>query len=484
LSGSAALRDQALGKLASWIAHLLSPVNTPTNHPGTKLIRPLLDDLVSAESIVEIRRGQGQFRDWAMAVQLSPERATGWNSQLKQALTELKHGSPQDMQTDGFPGWEIHGPSASNRVGAALAGSWVVVGSGPSSLKVYHDLLQRIKSSQRPVPVADSYWLDAEADLPELTNAIPLPTWLQGPTLQWPRVHLSLNSKDNTIRTRMDMAYAQPVQVSLSPWKVPKELIHDPLVSFTAMQGAAPWLSRFAILNKLQVSPLPYELFVWAQADIPFQTFAAVPSPNASNQLQKIAQSLPALGPSNIINRLPDSVMWLSNRAELRFKGLPFVAPYLRPFTTRTEGDFIVAGLFAPAVASNAPPELFQQFVSRTNVIYYDWELTQARLQQWFPLSQLYTTIIPDLVKPVTDRSRASGTLSLPGQEWLTALAPLLGQTITEITRTGPQEFNLVRRSDCGFTGFELILLADLVADPVQGTNRHALPPGMPSAGR
>ena len=46
-------------------------------------------------------------------------------------------------------------------------------------------------------------------------------------------------------------------------------------------------------------------------------------------------------------------------------------------------------------------------------------------------------------------------------QAWLDALAPLLGNTITEATVENPHELKLVRLSHSGFTGWELVTIAE-----------------------
>src|SRR5437667_7237387 len=46
-----------------------------------------------------------------------------------------------------------------------------------------------------------------------------------------------------------------------------------------------------------------------------------------------------------------------------------------------------------------------------------------------------------------------------PPENWLSAIAPLLGNTITEGTLSSPKELTIVRKSDLGWTGFELATL-------------------------
>jgi hypothetical protein len=54
----------------------------------------------------------------------------------------------------------------------------------------------------------------------------------------------------------------------------------------------------------------------------------------------------------------------------------------------------------------------------------------------------------------------------LLAERWIAGIAPMLGNTATEITVSGPNELTFVRRSHIGFTGFELIMLSRWLADP------------------
>ena len=53
-----------------------------------------------------------------------------------------------------------------------------------------------------------------------------------------------------------------------------------------------------------------------------------------------------------------------------------------------------------------------------------------------------------------------------PGVLWLKAIAPKLGDNVTDITQTGPNQLSFTRKSTIGFTGIELNLLADWLESP------------------
>ena len=137
---------------------------------------------------------------------------------------------------------------------------------------------------------------------------------------------------------------------------------------------------------------------------------------------------------------------------------MPLATPQIAALKAKDgSGEYFVGNLFPSAGGTNRPPpELFAQVENRHDLVYYDWELTEQRLRQWRPIYQL--------VDMVTDR--AFVPTNAPSQRWLVTMAPLLGNTVTEIAATSPTELTLVRKSHCGFTGFELVSFARWLDSP------------------
>src|SRR5207247_112368 len=108
------------------------------------------------------------------------------------------------------------------------------------------------------------------------------------------------------------------------------------------------------------------------------------------------------------------------------------------------------------ALHSPVPEELLAQVRGRTNLIYYDWELTAERVihgKQFYQLANIIDSRHPVATNAVSAR-------------WLDAVGPKLGNSITEITQTSPQELSLVRKSHLGFTGFELATFSAWLDSP------------------
>jgi len=172
-------------------------------------------------------------------------------------------------------------------------------------------------------------------------------------------------------------------------------------------------------------------------------------------------------------------IAFTTNRTELGWVGMPILVPFVRPAPEPAD-DFLLFGSMAGIIPSgpntNPPPaELLNQFLPRTNLVYYDWEITEAKLAQWVPIFQLSAMM--------------SATPSFPGaaaaHAWLRAVSPKLANTITEVTAASPADLRAVRRSDLGLTAIELALLArwlDNPAFPAFAYPTNAMPrmPGSP----
>ena len=199
------------------------------------------------------------------------------------------------------------------------------------------------------------------------------------------------------------------------------------------------------------------------QDGLPAFHFFAAPSGEASNQLRVVSEFLlknvnPLIAlfpnttnaPMGAFEQAPDSSL-------LRWRGLPYIAPNL-DLTSVGGNLFITGGLFRNTLTNRpAPAELFQQFQTDTNLVFYDWETTQPcefGLIQMFQAGRL-----------VFGRARLSLTnnAALP---WLVAISPKLGNAGTSLRRVDANRLTFSRTSTLGLTGLEISLLADWLESP------------------
>jgi hypothetical protein len=114
-------------------------------------------------------------------------------------------------------------------------------------------------------------------------------------------------------------------------------------------------------------------------------------------------------------------------------------------------------GGLVPDISTNRPPrELFLQVTGPTNLVAYDWEMTGTRVVQWLYFGQFFRMFLHYAQVP----SKSAGLV------WLESLEFKLGNCVSSVTRTGPAQLSLMRKSTVGFNSVELHLLADWLESP------------------
>ena len=141
----------------------------------------------------------------------------------------------------------------------------------------------------------------------------------------------------------------------------------------------------------------------------------------------------------------------------LAWGGIPMFTPSIEATTTMA-GVFLVGcvGTSPSGAGKPAPPELLSQLIARTNLVYYDWEFTQAKLAHWVYLGQTARLAL-GLPQMVSENA---------GFGFLLAASPKLGNAGTEVIQNGPTSLSFIRNSHLGFTAVELHLLADWLESP------------------
>src|SRR5882672_7400381 len=407
------------------------------------LLRPLLDDFLSAETYLEVRGAAGGT-DTALAIELTDPRAQIWSNNLKQLAGAWKLGAPRDLTTEGFKGWEAKRAQAPNTLQFYRAGKWVVLGLGQERLAQLPALLAEVKKAGRPVPALNSNLLDLAADLPGLRPWFPaLAKW------PLPPVVATMAGRGETVRTEVRFQYSGKIPWRPEPWKIATNIVGEPLTSFTLGQGIAPLLGLVKPLADSGLNPLPNQFCAWGINHEQCRMYFTVPVSNATNAMGRVSAAVPKFLYSIFPSPL-GSFLYSTNNAELLWAGVPFIIPMLQPHHNGRD-EYLFGGLFPLGPTHTpVPDELFAQVRGRTNLIYYDWEITEHRLKHGRLFYQLAGIL----------NGRPPAPTNTPSQRWISAIGSKLGNTATEITQTGPQELALVRRSHVGFTGFELATLS------------------------
>ena len=422
-----ALRAQTADKLSRWLpVWLQANVGVPVAG-GAARLRPLFDDLQRAEWWMEARAPVGGRADVALAIKLDAARAQLWQANLRPFF-----------------------PAASFKSG----GGWLIFDSGTGSPKVGDALAQKIATPA-------TGWLSVDINWPRLTQWIP-----QLHALGLPETRLSLTAPDDKLKVTGTLLFPDTLSLNLDPWQVPTGSLHQPFVSFTAVRGISAWLKGQAWAQPYRIEPSPNQAFVWALPQIPFQTFVAVPFPDAANALMQTYSRLQPIFSPSLASNPNGPVMGfslqLTNR-EIHLTGVPFIAPYLQAIK-EPAGQFLFGGVFPNTTRGAAlPADLFTQLSAR-NMVLYHWEITAERFGPKLDL-------LPQLAQlglMLTAHKQLDGQSA--AYRWLNRVGPKLGNSVTQITQTGPAEMTCTRKSAGLFTAAEMFALANwLEADDFPG---------------
>ena len=429
-----------LGTNLSLVAHSLFTAGTnPPPAESLGILQSFLQDLADHESLLDVRAPGGRT-EWTLAVQLPPPRRAAWDQGIRNLLKAGKLGESKSASWAGVSGSQAI--LASGKLSWLASGDWLVVGLASNLPTIWKATVGELRSSKRPVPALTSNaWMHIDADLAKLSKAFPvIPEFLDA------RLDLTLVGKGENVRMDGTLRFPTPLGWEPVEWDVPINLIHDPVVGFSAARGIGALTSRSEDLRKLGLTSFPNQASAWSMAGLPYLAFAAFPQPGSSNLLRETLPRIPNL----ITNygRLIGEMTWVSNTTQVLWRGMPFVNPSLRAITEGSK-EYMVGGLM-PFFTSKrkAPPELFG-FMGRTNLAYYDWEITETRVRSWSRIVQ----------SSLIGFFRESPSTNAPVQALMECLGEkgLLGNSVTEITVTGPSELTLMRQSHVGLTGLEIV---------------------------
>lgn len=467
LPETTALKQQTLDKLSRWLA------GNAANTASAKL-RPLLDDLVSSEFILQIEAptsSSSQTPDAGtqllLAVHLSTARAQLWQSNLAAALKDLTGQSPVSHKN----GWTLTRSGLPPQIELSHQGKWTLIGVGPGIQAALTRFASRLAT---PATSSAGAWLTADFPPAQLGQmAASLDQWLgaksrahahaPGPlTLLEPvtsalkQCHLTISGKAGNVYTHGTLDLVHPWDTALPAWQVPTNYIDATVNGFTAVRGLAPWLGKLPAWRESGFTP-PDQMFFWGQSAIPFRAFVAFPLINATNQLSHLANRLESEANPWLKAHAQGIFQWHTNPPAFVWKGAMIISPWLKPIDVNHQ-NWLLGGLYSlsDSKSSGFPSVILHELNTTPGLIYYQVEDTGVRVDAGLFISQLFRVVFHKAQLP-------SGGYAT---QWIKKSERMLGSTTTEIRRSSSQQLDFVRKSSIGFSAAEIHLLADWLESP------------------
>jgi hypothetical protein len=392
--------------------------------------------LLKSEWTLEIRDAANGSPEYALAIRLSDARAQLWQNNLRNLLESWTKIPAQKIPD----GWELKKHQPPDLIRCIRNGGCIVIDCGQNELQLGNEILQPfINLSPR---LNETNWLSADLDWPRLAQLFP-----ELIKINLPKTEMQVVGRAGNLQFNGKFILSQPLS-PLDKWRFPTNAVHQPFISFTAARGFAAWLEKQNWTQPYEISPAPNQIFIWALAGIPFQTFAAVPVPDATNALVQLGRKFSANANWRKYFIAPfteaetnDGIYW---------RGVPFISPSVTALREKS-GEFLLAGFSPNSPLSLKPisPELFAQLAT-PNLVYYHWEITAERLPEVQYLGQLGFLLT---WHQQLDSNSAAG-------KWLARVGPTLGNTVTEIKQTAPTELTFSRKAPGGLTAVEFFALA------------------------
>jgi hypothetical protein len=377
-----------------------------------------------------------------------------------------------------FSGWQWPYAGADS-LWMLQAGEWILVGRGEALAATRNAYVQRIAQTGRPLAALSKNCFEADIDLPRLAAWHPFPAL----PLKLARLQVAIEVEKGNFHVGSRVTYPQSIPWQSRPWDIPRGLVRQPLTSFSANQDIAPFFKSEDMLSHFSSDPLQTQFYFWSMGQMPFQSYIAWPVNDPTNMMRKLApQILPTLNP--ILRALVGKdLIWNSRQSEIMWPRMQYTMPLLQP-APASNGQFLIASSFPLTKGTGpVPEELWAQFKSHSDMVYYDWEYTGPRLLELRAMTQALPILQamhfgPMQMPPAKSPGAVEAQSRLNAEEkFLQGLTPLLGNTVTEITKSGPNELTLVRNGPLVFSSFEILLLSHWMSEtPAGPMNRTLLP--------
>jgi len=435
----------ALARISNLLTNSLRLGNNPESGA---LIEPLLSDALETESVGSFSGASGDALSFILALHLKASQTQLWQD----SFTKIFGNSGEKFDSQEFSGWRWS-PGGSNSLWIIPARDWLLVGCGHDFSTLQFEYLNQIKAQGRPVPALKDNWLEADVD------SIQLGGWFR--LLKPAHITITVAANEDDLQISARVLEAEAIPWKSDSWLIPKDLMRNRTISFTAGQNVAAFLKVNPAYFDLPGNPMTNQFYFWGLDQMPLLNFMAWPVANASNVLQRLSTEAPAALNPELKRFNGTELIWRPDAGKLVWLNMNLFAPVLQAEQNK-DGQFLLLSSFPLSESEPAPDSILAQIQGRSNLVYYDWELTGRRLPEWQMLSKMIANRSSKQNKEAVDKAGVENA-------WLSGLAHVAGDTVTEITRVAPNELSIARKAPVGFTAVELVLLADWLCDANSG---------------
>lgn len=412
LPETAALGQRLVERMASLPGRLLTPGST--NHALATNLAPIFSNLLQQGFALELRGDSNGVSSMILAAADTALKV----DQLQTAMAGENTGRSSIQSTNGWTTWTV-GASPNHHLSSIIHHP-----TPPSILAV------DLASTLLPNPIRESVYGGFE------------------------RFSFTAVPTEHGFKIRGDATYAHDLPALSGPVSVPTNLVTEPIISFSMVRNPLAWLSSDNPLRNFLPEPFPDIAWFWGGDSSPYQLFMAIPLADTNRFATEIGPGLAEKFSPVAAASGTGPVTFDSEAGEVQWALVPFLSPrvVMQPSGTNA---YLVARTFPPAeMGQGVTSPLLDRTSGTTNVVVFDWEFTQARIDAWSCLSQLALHL----------SSHAQLDASNVSWQWLRAaqkIIPQGGNMFTLINQTTSNELSLDRLAPVGFSSVELFWLAN-----------------------
>src|SRR5207245_2730379 len=115
---------------------------------------------------------------------------------------------------------------------------WTLVSIGQSGNGLVAEMQAGVPAKSA-ASAPNSPWIQLQADLTKFPIA---KKWGDSFETNLPRILFVASGEAKQVTSHDDLVFGSPLEVELPEWRIPTNLVHDPLIGFSAIRGFRPWL--------------------------------------------------------------------------------------------------------------------------------------------------------------------------------------------------------------------------------------------------